>query len=64
MILAMLRSELFSAFVQHVHHISSAVPRVNASLHIIDVMATVTAATAVMNPTAVSLLYDYCPAFC
>ena len=42
-------------FAQHVHRTNSSVRQVNACLHLTDVMATVTAGTALMNTTAVSL---------
>ena len=42
-------------FAQHVRRTSSSVRRVNACIRMTDVTTTVTAETAVMNTTAVSL---------
>ena len=51
------------SYVQHVDRISFAVDRANARLGIINAMMSATAATAAMNPTAVSLFHDDCVAF-
>jgi len=42
-------------FAQHVRRTNSSVHPVNVCIRLIDVTATVTAGTAVMNATAVSL---------